>query len=150
MQVNEATVVSDEQEPNWSWRFAWRFRGEEEMRAGLEEYTAFLQSPGVGKYGELLGAGESDGNVHTCAARKRAELDQCIEQLTYPYFQRLLDLYYRHGLSCENRGWCLVAKRLGLRGDPKSRWDRDTLEGQLSLAIGRLWRVHENRYQRKS
>jgi hypothetical protein len=133
--------------PVWSWHFG----GENDLRSGLEEYTAFLEAAGVGKYGaEIGGADESDGKTHMCMARKRAEIDRCIEALPYPWFARLLDLYYRQGMSCENKGWCIVAKRLGLRGDPKSRWDRDTFERQVALAINRLWRTHEDRYQRRT
>lgn len=148
MQMNQVAPVEDA--PKWSWSFAWHFVSEDDMRAGLEEYTAYLETPGVGKYGEDLGGEESDGKNYLCAARKRAELDQCIEELQYPYFARMIDLFYRRGMSCENKGWCVVARRLGLRGDPKSRWDHSTFEGELSLALGRLWRVHENRYRKHS
>lgn len=147
----QVTQPQREEAAPWSWRFAWRFHGEGEVKAALEEYTAFIEAPGVGKYGEfLLGGDESDGSTHTCKMRIRAEIDACMDALQYPWFHRLLDLYYRRGLSCENKGWCIVAKRLGLRGNPASRWDRDTFETQVTLAISRLWRVHEDRYQRKS
>ena len=132
--------------PVWTWRF----HSPEALReTGLEQYTEFLETRGTGRY-DAEGTDESDGLLVTCAMRKRAEIDRCMERLEYPHLWRLLDLYYRQGMSCENHGWCVVARRLGLRGNPKSRWDKDTFDHLVTLAIGRLFRVHEDRYGRKS
>lgn len=132
--------------------FVWRFASESDLRRGLEEYTAHLDDTVVTRYGERVGQDESDGGEHMCKVRIRHEIDHCMEELEqqYPFFHRLLDLYFRRGLSCEQHGWCIVARRLGLRGDPGSRWDRDTFERQVDLAVSRLWRVHHGRYQRRT
>lgn len=141
------TVTAAAPERAWTWRFA----DEDALRAGLEEYTAHLEAVKIGRYGkELIGGDESDGEQHMCKVRIRAEVDACLEQLQYPFFYRLLDTYYRRGWSCEHQGWCLAARTMGLRGDPKSRWDRDTFERCVDLGISRLWRVHEDRYRRRS
>lgn len=139
------TQTTEERPLTWSWRFT----SPEVMREqGLEQYTAFLEGTGTSAYDAEHGD-EGDGKAATYAMRKRAEIDRCMDSLEYPWFYRLLDLYYRQGMSCEQHGWCEVAKHLGLRGDAKSRWDKDTFEVQVALAIGRLFRVHEGRYGRR-
>lgn len=131
--------------------WAWRFSCVEQMQQELEEYTAYLDYPMTAKYGEKVpGSDDGDGTSQMCKARVRAELDACIDALEYPWFYRILDLFYRQGASCEHDGWCLVAKVVGLRGNPKSRWDKDTFERQVDLALSRLWRVHEDRWKRTS
>jgi hypothetical protein len=140
------TQTTEERLVSWSWRFT----SPEAMREqGLEQYTEFLEGRRTSAYDAERGD-EGDGKAETCAIRKRHEIDRCMDGLEYPFLYRLLDLYYRQGQSCEQHGWCEVAKKLGLRGDAKSRWDKDTFEVQVTLAIGRLFRVHEGRYGRKS
>lgn len=129
-------------------RWVWRFSSAKDLRKGLEQYTAHLDDTAMSHYGEWDGGGESGGTEHMCAMRIRAEIDRCLDDLEYPFFARLLDLYYRRGMSCENEGWCAVARRLGLRGNPDSRWDRETFEQLLDMAVSRLWRVHERRWER--
>ena len=142
-----AVAAEERSDPLWSWRFS----SPDSLREdGLEQYTAFLNNAGISRYGEWIVGEEVDGQSHMCAARKRAEIDQCMAALEYPLLRTLLDLYYRRGASCEHRGWCEVARRLGLRGDPKSRWDRDTFDHLAALAVGRLYRVHERRWQAPS
>lgn len=131
----------------WTWRFTCI---EALVEDGLEQYTAFLDDGRIGRYGEECPGGEVNEKLQMCSARKRYEIDRCMDALEYPFFVKLLDLYYRRGASTEHKGWCDVARLMGLRGDPKSRWDRSTFERQLELAVDRLWRAHEGRWERRS
>jgi hypothetical protein len=169
VQVDEQTL-----EPGLVW--SWRFPSPKSLREdGLEQYTAFTDSIKVGKYGEFVIGDEVDGESHFCALRKRAEIDACMSEFRYVVLRDILDVYYRQGLSVEHRGWTEAARRVRVQGVRPRRCpgavrcrvadtrfelptcevgrgcltDYDTFEVQVSLAIERLWRVHEGRYQRK-
>ena len=130
----------------WTWQRPWRFTSKRGLRAGLEKYTAYLGTDISVHLGERT-YGDEDGAAQLLAMRRRAEIDACLAELEYPFFRRLLEAYYCTGLADEKDGWCLAAKRMGLRGEKDSRWDKDTFERQVDLAIDRLWHVHQRRYQ---
>lgn len=113
------------------------------------------------------------------AAQRRSEIDACMEDLRrrYPHWWRLLDVYYRRGLSMEPRGWVVMAALLGVHkgkcpplkrcpaspGDNRielgdcerhqknhCHWDRDTFERQVVCAIRCLFDIHRVRSERVS
>lgn len=99
------------------WR--WPFQNVDELRAALEEYTSFLDGTLTRHYGDPDDRGdeEIDPEVLMNAARKRSEIDRCMEVLEhlYPFYFRLLDVHYRRGASASPRGWTITAGYLGLR-----------------------------------
>ncbi len=52
-----------------------------------------------------------------------------------PLYARLLDTYYRKGLSCEAEGWRIVAKRCGLPSEIKVHRGRDVTRPQFDLVL---------------
>jgi hypothetical protein len=195
----EVIAMVPSSEPSvWSWSFA----SPHELRKALEEYTAFQDGTLLRRYGhegyrvavddrgnivrdeqgepvlvtdpEPLRDPETLAQLEMCLARKRSEIDHCMEvlQRRFPHWWRLLDIYYRRGLSLEPRGWLEPAVRLGFHrgkcpplmrcvvspGDNRSdledcqrhqkhhcHWDRDTFMRSVSLAIARLYDVHRER-----
>jgi hypothetical protein len=99
------------------WR--WPFQNTAELRTALEEYSTFLDGTLTRFYGDPLTRGEReiDPGLEIDAARKRSEIDRCMETLEhlYPFYFRALDVHYRGGASMIPRGWTLTAARLGLR-----------------------------------
>ena len=173
-----------------------------DLRRALEEYTAFQDGTLLRKYGHdglkmavdgqgnpiLDAAGEpllepdfghtgdpeSAAEAEMHAAQRRSEIDACMDGLRrrYPHWWRLIDVYYRQGLSMEPRGWVVMAALLGvhkgkcppLKRCPASprdnrtdldecerhrknhcHWDRDTFERQVACAIRCLFDVHRVR-----
>ena len=117
-------------------------------------------------------AHRAEAEMH--AMQRRSEIDACMEDLRrrYPHWWRLIDVYYRQGLSMEPRGWVVMAALLGvhkgkcppLKRCPASprdnrtdldecerhrknhcHWDRDTFERQVACAIRCLFDVHRVR-----
>ena len=189
--------------PVWSWYFPHPM----DLRRALEEYTAFQDGTLLRKYGSdgfrvavdghgnpILGAAgeqileadvaprsdpESIAEAEMHAAQRRSEIDTCMEELRrrYPHWWRLIDVYYRQGLSMEPRGWVVMAALLGVHkgkcpplkrcpaspGDNRTglgecerhrknhcHWDRDTFERQVACAIRCLFDVHRVRSERIS
>jgi hypothetical protein len=115
--------------PVWSWTFD----DEEDLRAALVEYMLDETSVRIRRE-EGRGGGDAcplsrpedcescphsaECEVELHNAQRRSEVDACMEilQHTYPFYWRLLDLYYRCGANAEVKGWITTAKRLGLRG----------------------------------
>jgi hypothetical protein len=141
-------------EPKRGLVFRCHFHNERELRAALEEYSLLQGAVGVQRYGDPEGdarARATDEEIPLDAPpgklerimAQNTEIDRRMELLRAkaPYWHRILDLYYREGLCGENKGWCLVAKRAGLAADPKSRWDHDTFDRQVEIAVGRLFYV---------
>ena len=131
----------------WAWRFG---SVESLVEDGLEQYTGLAADTIVSHYGEQTG-GEVDGESHLAAVRKRTEIDRCMEDLKCPYRRRILDLYYRHGKSCEHWGWVEVAREMKIAVNPKRMlrseqiWDRE-----LERAVWSLWRVHRKRWREEA
>jgi hypothetical protein len=167
----QGTCIAQPPEPEWSWAYAWRFKTVEKLREeGLEQYTAFSDGIMVTRYGML--GDEKDLQVWECVLRKRAEIDACLGQMKEVGQRRLLDVYYRRGLSVDHRGWMYTANLVRVQGVKPIRcpgnvrcriaderrdlptcpagrhceWDHDTFESVLQQAVGRLWKVHQQRY----
>lgn len=102
----------------------WDFESLDELRAVLSEYTAMLDGTLVRRYGqERTDAGvppptpEEIAEYERCLRRKRSTIDIAMEQMEprYRTWHRVIDLYYRQGLSTESRGWIVLMARLGMR-----------------------------------
>lgn len=106
-------VVAEDGHSVWHWTF----NDVRELHRALEEYTSFLDGTLTRHYGVDRGEREPDPDVLTNAARRRSEIDRCMDILERecPFFWRLLDIHYRHGASLVPRGWTITASRLGLR-----------------------------------
>lgn len=185
----------------WSWEFG----DMGELRRALEEYTSFQEGVKLRRYGhsglrmatDELGRPIVDEHGHElmvpdpdpeidpeklaelemCKARIRSEIDHSMEALRrqYPHLWGLIDVYYRHGLSLEPRGWLIPAIKYGIHqgrcpdgvrcpaspGDNREDlseckrahkqhcfWDRDTFERQLTCAVRALFRAHKVRSRR--
>lgn len=97
--------------------FSWTFNSLRELRQGLEEYLSFLDGTVTTHYGTEHGEREPDPAVHMNAARRRSEIDACMEvlQASSPLLWRTLDVHYRRGASIQPRGWTVTAACIGLR-----------------------------------
>lgn len=149
--------------------WTWRFYGEHELRAALEEYTEYILAQGAPPDN-----GDPDPTKKDRAWRiyaQNREIDRRMKRLegTVPHWWRLIDSYYRQGLWGEFRGWTKTGRLIGLTipqcpgpvrclipGDDRldlptcrvgrhCQWDRDTFEVQLSLALTALLHAGEVR-----
>ncbi len=103
----------------------WQFEDMDELRRALSRYTALLDGVLLRRYGkeEHAGRGEEQPSpeelqeYERAILRQRSTIDIAMEQMEpqYPTWHRVIDLYYRQGLSTEQQGWLLVMLRLGLR-----------------------------------
>jgi hypothetical protein len=113
------------------------------------------------------------------SAQRRAEIDACLEAIRrpFPHWYKLLDTYYREGLSLEPRGWAIAAHALGAhqvtcpplkrcpaspgepvqedrpdcrKADKICRADRARFEVLLAIAIARLFDAHRVRREKCS
>jgi hypothetical protein len=160
--------------------WSWEFNGRHDLRKALEEYTDHLDGTLTRRYGPPDGGDEEKLAVQEAnAAKRRAEIDRCMEVLEQacPFLWRILDLHYRRGCSLSLQGWTIPAARMGLRKatcpplvrcvlnsrDPEQEdrrqqlldcdkavaqacgADRDLFRVELSLAIGRLFAIHQAR-----
>lgn len=153
MQIADAQGVEQKGEKETRglvWRY--RFHDVKELGAALEEYAVYHESAKVRRYAdpdspEARAGTEEEIEIDAPPGKRErimaqnAEIDRRMQllQAKTPYWHRLLDLYYRHGMCCEHDGWAVVAKRLGLEANKQSRWDRDTFEVQLAIGVERLW-----------
>src|SRR5680860_1395223 len=73
--------------------------------------------------------------------RQNAEIDRRMVKLQVeaPTYHRLLDVYYRHGMCYEQRGWELAAKRAGISPRQKPVRHRKAFEILLDLAVKELF-----------
>ncbi|MBN1319624.1 MAG: hypothetical protein JXA87_02180 [Thermoleophilia bacterium] len=106
----------------------WEFTSIGELRQVLTEYTAMLDGTLIRRYGqERFHTGgrpatpEEIAEYERCLMRKRSTIDIAMEQMesVYRTWHRVIDLYYRQGLSTESRGWLVLMARLGLRNRRK-------------------------------
>lgn len=97
--------------------FSWTFNSLRELRQGLQEYLSFLDGTVTTHYGLEHGERDADPTVYMNAARRRSEIDACMESLqdTSPLLWRTLDVHYRRGASIQPRGWTVTAGCIGLR-----------------------------------
>jgi hypothetical protein len=95
----------------------WTFANPGALRHALEEYTALLNESLVQQYGEKDGGDETDSSYERTIWRQRSAIDRGMDVLeeTRPTWYRLIDMYYRHGLSADQKGWLIPMTRLGLR-----------------------------------
>lgn len=107
--------MSDEQHAQGQ-VFRWRFDSVKDMRRALEEYLDFLEGTVTTHYG-LRSGGDRDPDVHMNAARRRSEIDACMEELQQasPFLWRLIDVHYRRGANAKPQGWLITAACVGLR-----------------------------------
>ena len=125
----------------------WEFGSLAELARALGEYTALLDGTLVRRYGEERIVGgeppptpEEIAEYEDSVRRCRSTIDIAMEQMEphYPTWHRVIDLYYRWGLSCEPRGWLLVMRRLGLRTRKCPPAVRCTIPAVAELEQGRL------------
>jgi hypothetical protein len=101
----------------------WDFGSMDELRRALTEYTALLDGTLVRRYAEPEPGGpppptpEQVAEYERTVLRQRSTIDVAMEQMEpqYRMWYRVIDLYYRQGLSTEPQGWLVLMSRLGLR-----------------------------------
>ena len=122
-------------QPTTVWR--WCFRSKAELRKALEEYTALADGQYVrGEFdGSEPDAAHMDTGFRIMAQNK--EIDRRMLRLAVmaPLYQRLLDVYYRHGLCVEAMGWQVAARRVGLPYDMKISRGRDVTRPQFEVLL---------------
>ncbi len=115
-QVAETTPVDAEH--------FWEFDDIKALRRALGEYTALLDGVLLRKYGKEEGEeGEAKATpeqvekFENTVRRQRSTIDIAMEQIEgrYKTWWRVVDLYYRQGLSTEAQGWQVLMNRLGMR-----------------------------------
>lgn len=133
----------------------WRPHSRAELERALEEYAVFQDGTKVRRYGAPEATGSAPGADYEHqwerVMRQNTEIDRRMERLLRrehrcyaPLCWRVLDLYYRHGLCYENRGWEIAAARIGLpHGDREL--DRRHFEKLVDIAVDQLWRAHSDR-----
>lgn len=112
--------------------FRWQFMEVRFLRRALEEYLDFLDNTVVTRYGDRVGGDGLEPEAQMNAARRRSEIDACMEVLldTCPFFWRILDVHYRRGAGTKPRGWALTANAVGLRRAACPRGVRCDLPGE--------------------
>ncbi len=119
--------------------FRWKFHSVSELRKALQEYTAMIDLMLATKMGKPPAGGEDpnpdDMDTMYRIMAQNKEIDRRMLRLSEeaPLFHRLLDVYYRHGMSCEAEGWRIAAKRCGLRCALRVRRGKDVSRPQFEL-----------------
>jgi hypothetical protein len=144
--------LTTEQQPKRGLVIKWRPKKIEDLRAALEDYTRYSGAMKIRKYGdpdELAAEGRSEQEtaiddppgMYERILRQNSEIDRRMERLRVeaPHWYKVIDRYYRTGKCDEHNGWCEAAADIGLHHDPGSRWDQDTFNVQLDLAVKKLW-----------
>jgi len=119
--VTVATTIG----PTEAYLKPWTFPNAQELQQALAEYTALLDGLLVQRYGPRTERGEEPPTPQDVAEyertvwRQRSTIDLAMEELEpkSPTWHRLIDMYYRHGLSMDPKGWLLPMTRLGYRTD---------------------------------
>lgn len=121
------------------WR--WHFNSHEDLQRGLEEYGSMQDGTKVTHYGERVGGGEGQSNLHECLMRQNSEIDLRMAVLCdkAPTLFKLLDAYYRRAMCYEAKGWAVAARYAGLPHEPKNRYNRLAFEEVCTLAITELF-----------
>jgi len=129
------------QRPRWRWHFG----SIDPLYDALEEYCAFADGATCTKYGDIVDTGSAPTadyeNTRERNMRQNAEIDRRMVKLQVeaPTYHRLLDVYYRHGMCYEQRGWELAAKRAGISPRQKPVRHRKAFEILLDLAVKELF-----------
>lgn len=97
--------------------FQWDFNDVKDLKRGLQQYLDFLDGTVTTHYGLTRGERDPDPRVHLDAARRRSEIDACMNVLQElnPFLWRVLDVHYRWGAGMQPRGWTITAACIGLR-----------------------------------
>lgn len=132
------------------WR--WKFHSVAELRKALEEYTAIMDTQLVPSIGREPGDGADpdparmDTAYRVMAQNREIDRHMLRLEVSAPLYHRLLDTYYRHGLSVEAQGWRLAARRCGLPAELKVARGREVNRPQfevvLDLALTALFHAH--------
>jgi hypothetical protein len=102
----------------------WEFEDIDDLKRALGEYQALLDGMLLRKYGkeEVGGAAERPTpqqveEFEAAVMRQRSTIDIAMEHIEdrYKTWWRVIDLYYRQGLSTEAQGWLVLMSRLGMR-----------------------------------
>ncbi len=136
----EGAGIKHEGGTHWKWHFG----SIEELVGALEEYCAFQDGTVCRRYGKKdeddSAPGADPDGKRDRVMRQNAEIDRRLIrlQLEAPTYFRLLNLFYRHALCYEHRGWELAAKRAGITTG-KNRRHKRKFEVMLEHAIEELF-----------
>jgi hypothetical protein len=134
----------------------WRkhFRSLEELTEDLEEYGIWRSAQRVATYGERTG-GEDDlpedaqelvevpssKTERIMQAMSEIDLRMDVLRVEAWHWYRIIDTYYRSGLSVQRDGWMAAAEYCGLHHSSNSKGgvDRRCFFEELEVAVKKLW-----------